>query len=343
MLVSVIVPIYNVERYLNRCIESIIHQSYKDIEIILVDDGSSDMCPVICDEWAQKDHRIKAVHKQNAGLGYARNTGLEVSTGDAVIFIDSDDYILPETIEYTAKAMWEQNADIVCFGHQDLNANGKIIRAFMPSPEQWLYEGVEVQSMFLPNLIAADPVSGKSFNIPKSAWGSLFSMKVIQKNNWRFVSEREIISEDVYSLLKLYRNINKVVILPQVFYCYCKNATSLTHMFREDRYERIKDFYKKTIILCDECRYDNQVKERLKQTFVSFSIAAMKMIQQSELNISQKVVGIKKICYDNTMCLVLKGYHNKYDSKPKQLFCHAVRKKQILIVYILLLIRNIHK
>lgn len=92
-LISVIVPIYKVERYLNKCLDSIVNQTYKELEIILVDDGSPDGCPKICDEWGLKDSRIRVIHKANAGLGLARNSGLEVATGKYVAFIDSDDFI----------------------------------------------------------------------------------------------------------------------------------------------------------------------------------------------------------------------------------------------------------
>ena len=90
---SVVLPIYNVEKYLNRCLDSVMNQTYKKIEIILVDDGSPDNCPQMCDNWAKVDDRIKVVHKKNAGLGEARNSGLDVATGDYIAFFDSDDYI----------------------------------------------------------------------------------------------------------------------------------------------------------------------------------------------------------------------------------------------------------
>ena len=98
-LVSVIVPIYNVEKYLEKCIESIVNQTYKNLEIILVDDGSPDNCPAICDEWAQKDSRIKVIHKKNGGLSSARNAGLEVSNGEYISFVDSDDWLDENTFE----------------------------------------------------------------------------------------------------------------------------------------------------------------------------------------------------------------------------------------------------
>ena len=91
--VSIIVPIYNVERYLDRCMDSLLHQTLEDIELILVDDGSPDQCPQMCEKYAELDSRVKVVHKKNAGLGLARNSGLGIATGEYVAFIDSDDFV----------------------------------------------------------------------------------------------------------------------------------------------------------------------------------------------------------------------------------------------------------
>ena len=97
-LVTVVIPVYNVEAYLDRCVQSVVNQTYKNLEIILIDDGSPDNCPAMCDAWAQKDKRIKVVHKENAGLGYARNTGIEHATGEYICFFDSDDYVAPTLV-----------------------------------------------------------------------------------------------------------------------------------------------------------------------------------------------------------------------------------------------------
>lgn len=112
-LISVIVPVYNVEKYLDYCVGSIINQTYKNLEIILVDDGSSDNCPVMCDIWAKKDVRIKVVHKKNGGLSEARNVGLSIATGNFIAFVDSDDWIDLRYIEYLYNAIRHTKAEIV--------------------------------------------------------------------------------------------------------------------------------------------------------------------------------------------------------------------------------------
>ena len=111
--ISIIVPVYKVEKYLDRCVESIVNQTYKNLEIILVDDGSPDNCPQMCDEWAKKDSRIKVIHKQNGGLSTARNAGLDISTGKYIQFVDSDDFLELNACEVLLKNIVETNADLV--------------------------------------------------------------------------------------------------------------------------------------------------------------------------------------------------------------------------------------
>ena len=113
MKVSIVVPVYKVEKYLSRCVDSIINQTYKDLEIILVDDESPDNCPAICDEYARKNSRVKVIHQKNAGVSAARNAGLDAALGEWIGFVDSDDWIEEETYEVALNAAVEQNADIV--------------------------------------------------------------------------------------------------------------------------------------------------------------------------------------------------------------------------------------
>lgn len=116
--ISVIVPVYKVEPYLDKCVSSIVNQTYKNLEIILVDDGSPDNCPAMCDAWAEKDSRIRVMHKTNGGLSDARNAGMAVATGELMAFVDSDDWIVPDMYEYLYQRLTEDNSDIAACGVQ---------------------------------------------------------------------------------------------------------------------------------------------------------------------------------------------------------------------------------
>ena len=111
-LISIIIPVYNAEKYLPNCLDSVINQTYKNLEIILVDDGSTDKSSEICDEYAQKDFRIKLIHKENGGVSSARNAGLALVSGDYIAWVDSDDFVAPDYIEYMYKLLKEYDADI---------------------------------------------------------------------------------------------------------------------------------------------------------------------------------------------------------------------------------------
>jgi len=124
-LVSIIVPVYNVEEYLGTCVESIVNQTYKNIEIILVDDGSNDSCPQKCDAWAEKDNRIQVIHKENAGVGEARNTGLDIAQGAYVTFADSDDYLSLDAIEIMLRQIEQDQTDMVVAKKVKVHVDGR--------------------------------------------------------------------------------------------------------------------------------------------------------------------------------------------------------------------------
>ena len=128
LLISVIIPVYNTSKYLGMCLESVVNQSYKNLQIILVNDGSTDNSPQICDAWVEKDNRIQVIHKQNEGLGYTRNAGLDVAIGEFVSFLDSDDTLELNTYEDCVAEMNNNNADVTYFGRNTMNKKGKYLK-----------------------------------------------------------------------------------------------------------------------------------------------------------------------------------------------------------------------
>lgn len=335
-LVTVVLPIYNVEKYLNRCIESVVNQTYKNIEIILVDDGSVDSCPAICDEWAKKDSRIKVIHKQNQGLGMARNTGIENADGEYICFFDSDDFIEPETIEKTYRCAKEENADIVNFGTNFCDENGKVKDSFISPAGNAVYEGKDVLGFFLPEFIAPDPHGSGIKLFYMSPCMLLYSMKLIKQSSWRFVSEREIISEDVYSLLSLFKYVGKVAVVSEAFYNYCNNGSSLSRSYRPDRFEKLGRFYNEAKALCEKLGYDNEIIHRVSKPFLAFVIAAMK--QESVASSDKKInlARIKTLINDKTLQEVLEKNKKDKVSFLRRILFFTIRKKLYLLCFVLL-------
>ena len=334
--ISVIVPVFNTEQYLNRCLESIVNQTYKNIEVILVDDGSEKVCSDLCDVWAKKDERIQVVHKQNEGLGYARNTGIQRATGEFLFFIDSDDYLDESTIECCKNCAEETAAEIVCYGFSAVNRNGKIVSVRIPEMPKRIYEGEEICKILLPEMLGDNPKTGKSANIEMSAWAAMFSAKLIRQAEWKFVSEREIISEDVYSILSLYKHVQRVCILNKAFYFYCENQNSLTHIYKEDRYQKIKQFYTASLSLIEQLEYGEEMKERLKELYLSFFIGAAKTIVRASMSYAEKIKKLKSIIEDEQMQEVLFEANKFVMNRNKALFFQMARKKRVKVCYLLL-------
>ncbi|MBU3111067.1 glycosyltransferase family 2 protein [Clostridium lacusfryxellense] len=342
-LISIVVPIYKVEKYLTRCINSLIHQTYKNIEIILIDDGSPDNCPQMCEKWKLKDNRIKVIHKLNEGLGYARNSGLEIASGDYVCFFDSDDYVEMNLIEDVVNSILINGlADIIELGHKVIGTNGENVKEYIPKLDKLIYEGAEVRNCYLPELIASNPRSKYENGLNMSAWCRIYKTSTLKQVNFQFVSERDYIAEDVYSLAYLFSNINSVIVIPKSYYCYCQNEGSLTTSYKADRFEKIIAFYNELEKLCILKGYNDEVLLRIKAPLIDFTVACLKMevIAIKENGFSSSYNKIKQICNTPQLRSALQLYKPEWHSVQRKLFDKFVYYKCILIVMLLVHSQN---
>lgn len=237
--VSVIVPIYRVEPYLERCVASLRGQTLKELEIILVDDGSPDGCPAICDRLAAEDERIKVIHKENEGLGMARNTGLELARGEYVGFVDSDDFVEAAMFETLWQAARKWDADMVLSGaiHCEQGVQDEKKHCFFQNE---VFEGADGVKKLLLGIAGALPEEAADSRYGFSVWKNLYRTGCVRASGVTFPSERKIISEDVAFLLDFVPHIQKAVGIPDAFYHYCVNYNSLSKKYRQDRFEKVK-------------------------------------------------------------------------------------------------------
>lgn len=206
---SVIVPVYKVEPYIHKCVDSILEQTYTNLEVILVDDGSPDNCGKICDEYAAKDKRVKVIHKKNGGLSDARNAGIDISTGNIIGFIDSDDYIEARMYEEMIDYMEHNNLDIVCADTNQVKGN-KI--KFKPRyKKNYVWNKQEALSEIL------------NGNLDNAAWNKIYKREII--GNTRFPQGR--VYEDVATIYKFIYNADKVGYLSKPYYYYVKRKGSI--------------------------------------------------------------------------------------------------------------------
>jgi len=340
-LVTIVVPIYKVEKYLDKCIESLVGQTYRNLEIILVDDCSPDRCPQMCDDWSKRDGRIKVIHKpQNEGLGMARNTGMDAAAGKYVCFFDSDDYVLEHTIERLTEAIEKERAEIATFGFVRVSSDGAESSQFIPRPDKQTYRGSEVQEHFLPNLIAQDPKGDGTRLFYMSAWLMLYSVERIRQLGWRFATEREIISEDVYSLLNLFDGISSVTVVPEALYCYRSNDESLSRSYRADRYKRIKHFYIETMQLCRNKNYNQDVLHRVSKPYLGFTLAALKQEATAPLPFVQRKRNVYSIFKDPVLQQVLKDNKGDWASRSRNLVYFLLRRKCFFVCFLLFALKK---
>lgn len=238
--VSVIIPIYNVQKFLHRCLRSIINQTFKDLEIILVDDGSPDDCPKICDDYAMKDNRIKVIHKHNEGLGYARNSGMNAAKGEYIVFIDSDDYVDIHMIEKLYNVATSKNFNAVYCGHY-YERNGIIIDKVPEVDKYTEFIGNENCRKILLEMIGGLHRGNPLYTM--SVWHSIFNLKFLRLNKIQFPSERQFISEDMIFDIDFFSIADRVALIPECYYYYCANGNSLSLSFKENLYERRRKHY----------------------------------------------------------------------------------------------------
>ena len=296
--VSVIVPVYNVEKYLKRCVDSIRSQTYTNIEIILVDDGSKDSSGKICDEYAEQDDRVKVVHKENGGLGFARNSGLEIASGDYVTFIDGDDSITADHIEKMVSSLEKVDADTCLAGHTKIYANSKVEHVNVCAGR--VFSGEEVKNEILTRMVGSNP-DGSDY-IEMSACMVLLSKNIIDDYNIRFHSEREFISEDLIFDFDYYLKSKKTVVIDDVGYYYYDNEGSLTTKYNPNRFEKQKIMTREVIRRTKEIGIYGKCEQRVLNTFVSIARYCIKLEQKfSEGSYTSYKTKVAVILKDNSL------------------------------------------
>lgn len=235
MFFSVIVPIYKVEQYLPSCIESVLNQTFKDFELILVDDGSPDSCPQICDNYAQKDNRIKVVHKENGGLASARRAGIQVASGDYVYNLDSDDLIENDTLEYAHNIIKETNCEIVSFCYQWLK-NGQKINVTTDCLDEGLYTAKEIRNYIYPKILMDKNMQHVSYYLSGKAIKREF-LTPLQLG----VSEKISLGEDLCCTVPCFLFAQSIYISKKQAYLYTVRENSMSKEFNSNQIFLIQD------------------------------------------------------------------------------------------------------
>lgn len=334
--ISVIIPVYNAEKYISRAIKSVLNQTMQDIEIILVDDESNDKSGIICDQYSQKYKNIKVIHKKNEGAGIARSEGLKLASGRFVTFLDSDDYIDSQMYEILYKKAIKEKAQ-ACFC-----GNNKVIN------EEIIQDGNIEDAVFNRKLILERTIpyvldgNKKNMEGAIAVWHGIYDLNLIRKNNLRFLSERYILSEDTIFNLEFFIQANKIAFVEKYLHYQCIIPKSLSRSENNFSLEAIKSFYNYIFKYIKKYKDLNQreclqiLRKRCLEQY------KMKIFSQAINEKNRKIIylNVEKLLNEELLKDIIKNKNSIMPilSKKDKIFIYACKNK-IIMLLILKLVR----
>lgn len=333
--VSIIIPVHNIEKYIDRCIRSIINQSYRNIEIILVDDGSTDSSPQIVDRWGFKDKRIRCIHQENGGLSAARNAGIKLATGQYILFVDGDDYVSENCIFSLIETVhqYKNGVDVVCFPYYRVFKCSKVFTKLFESNRY--FEQSEVREIILQKLIGPSSDTEKltinDMDRLNTAWGKLYRTQLVK--NHSFTDTKIIGPEDGWFNVQIFFEAKNAVYTEDCYYCYEKNnERSLLHTYDDNYYLKRKKLYNlmETFLLKNQMeKWNDNLKNREVLEF--FSIALK--VADSNLTLYRKIEEINRVLEDEDYINAIKRFpfnHLSFGWKVFWKMCEKRKSEKIL-------------
>lgn len=305
-LISVMIPVYNAERYLDRCVESVVNQTHSRLEIILVDDGSPDACPRFCQEWQARDPRIRVIHQENRGLGLARNAGLELARGTYAAFLDADDWISPSHIANLYAAAEIHRADVVLGSFTGVSADGRM-QAHPLELEEKCYQGQEIVDQLLLPMIAPGEEQRQDVQIESSACMNLYRMDVLRTYDIQFISERYSVGEDLHFNVDVLHHADRAAVTRETGYFYRENPNSLTRAYDPRRFSRTVNFYHALRERLETYGYGD-FGFQLSRCYLMKLRVAIRLTVGSDLPRREKLREIEKMLSHDLTARLLAGY-----------------------------------
>jgi len=346
--VSIIVPVYNAENYLERCIHSLKNQTLKEVEIIVVDDSSTDSSLAICNKLAAEDDRIKVIHKENEGAGKARNAALKVATGEYIGFVDSDDFVEPDMFKTLYETAEKYTSDLVMSGVLFVDGNmfsekGECIRKTYFEKDTHFETEKELKELKM-GIVGALPGDPEDSKYGMSIWKNLFRHELIKKNQIVFQSEREMLSEDALFMVDYISCINKATGICEAFYNYCRNEDSISKSYKKDRFEKSLVFVNEV-----EKRFKKDIQPEEYQIYIDrFWQAMCRVLCSQELlyakdkkipyvEVKQR---LKAICTHSLTVRTLKSYPLGRLPFKQRLFAYGMKYKLYFLLKVLVGLRS---
>ena len=346
--ISIIVPVYNVEKYLERCVDSLRRQTIQDIEIILVDDSSTDSSLELCNRMAAEDSRIKVIHKVNEGAGMARNAAFAVASGKYVGFVDSDDYVEPDMFETLYNKAEEHGSDLVMSGVLFVDGNTfsekgeRVLKTYFDRDTH--FETKDELKILRMGIVGAAPDDPDDSKYGMSIWKNLFRRDVITQNGITFKSEREMLSEDALFMIDFISCISKATGIADAFYNYCRNGESISKSYKKDKFEKSLVFVSEV-----EKRFKTDISPEDYQIYIYRFWQAMCRVICSQEIMHATDTGIsytdlrkrlKDVCTHDLTVKVLKAYPIGKLPVKQRVFAYGMKYRLYFLLKVLVELRS---
>lgn len=331
--ISVIVPAYNAQDCLEKCIESLLNQSFKDFEIIVIDDGSKDATPAICDKWAARDSRVRVLHKENGGVSRARNSGLDMARGELISFVDADDHILPDAYETMLKAMEAHGADTALCNFMAEAPDGTLSPYGDHIPGGFRSE-TETKDMIVRSLLC-DRLAAL-FN--GFVWCYLFDRKSVEDNKIRFTGAY---LEDELFLIEYFSLGHTLAVCDEELYRYCLNPASVTRKYLKDYPETFRVSFEIKKALVEKYSISVAPDWEHTTTWAGLLIAvANEFAPGNPADKTQKVKNLRALCCEGVFAPSVKAYKPEGMGRNKTVVATLIRMKQYRLLAALYNFKN---
>ena len=335
MRASIVVPIYNAETTLHRCLSAIAVQTHRDLEVILVDDGSADGSGAICRQWAETDPRFRLLRQENRGPGAARNAGMDAAAGDVIFFFDSDDEAQPQLVEKTLPRFRETGAQVVLYGCCHVAGNTAMPRP-LTAPKS-VFTGREVQEELLPSLFTY------GFGAGVSPWGKGYDLAFLRKNGLRFPQERELGCEDGLFMLALFSRVTCAAILPDCLYRYHRAPQSLSRQFHPERQAWNNGFLERAEEILRTNGLPGELMDHICARYHGMTLGTMASMLGSDLSRQEKNRQLSRLLRDPVLAETLHREVLALDALLPRLFWHCLRQKWYGLCRVLLQANRLRK
>ena len=322
--ISIIMPVYKVEEYVGKAIESILAQTFTDFEFLIVDDGTPDRSGEICDAYAKKDHRIRVIHKENGGVSAARNTGIKAATGEYLIFFDADDEVTPEVIQDNVDVAITSGADVVLFGFWYFNVDCKEEKvnefpvSFSGTREEFFAQCV------------SEAVDREFFNAP---WNKLIKGKLISDNGLCFDTRYSLYEDNLFAT-DVFIRAERIAINPKAYYRYfLRSSGSLLTRFHDNIFEGLTLFYDRAMEYCRGFDRNETQIHSFERMYVTHTYTFLKQIScNRELTPQRKKELLQSICEEEKLQKALAHVELK---GRKRIIRYLIRRKQYHMIEML--------